>query len=319
MNESIWIVKWRPKVFRDVILSSEMTKYFQTCIETKNLPHILLYGRAGIGKTTIGNVIANELKSDFLYINGSKEKTIDILRDKIDRFASTYSDNDMWGDNEKQSPKIVFIDECEKITFQDALKVVMEEMEANCRFILATNNISKIIDPLKDDERCHTFNLVPSEQKERSEIALKYLYRMRYILEQEKVEYDEAVLKTIVKKCFPSMRKIISTCNKTYLTNGKIGSDIIFDDLVNKNLIDLLNSKDILGIRKLVANIDPVEFMREIYETFDKYIQPEQYFDFASIYGEFAWRNSLHDDKESNVFTFLIMLINKKIKLQIKE
>lgn len=308
---SIWIEKWRPTKFEDIVLTEELTSYFSNCIKNRSIPHLLLHGKAGIGKTTIGKVIAKELGADFLYINGSKEKTIDVLRDTITRFASTYSNND------SDEPKIIFIDECEKITFQEALKVIMEEMQENCRFILGTNNISKIIEPLRDDERCQTFNLEPSTQEERINIASKYFMRIKYILDQEKVTYEAETLKHIIRKTFPSMRKVISTCNKTFLTTGKIGSELIFDDLISENLKKLINTSDILGLRKFVVNSDPLQFFREFFESFDKHIDPSDYLNVASLYGEYSWRNSSHDDRESNLFTFLVALCNKKIKFKI--
>lgn len=315
-DSSIWIEKYRPQLFGDMILSSQLKMYFEKCILERDIPHLLLYGRAGIGKTSIGKVLAKELNADFLYINGSKERTIDVLRDTIDRFATTYSDSNLWEDGATVK-KIIFIDECEKITFQESLKVILEEMESNCRFILATNNISSIIDPIKD-ERCHTFNIEPTEQEDRKQLAHLYLNRLRLILQNEKIQYDDKVLFGIVKRTFPSLRKAISTCHKTYMVHGKlVGDDLEFDDLIDHRIVEAINNKDIIAIRKIVSNIDANQFFREFYETFDKYISEEDYYGVASLFGEFHWRNSRHDDIESNLFTFLVMLSQKyKLKME---
>jgi DNA polymerase III gamma/tau subunit len=190
---------------------------------------------------------------------------------------------------------------------------MLEELQNNCRFILSTNNLSAIIEPIRD-ERCQTFNLEPQTQEERVKLALKYLQRLKYICEQENVQYDKDILGIIVKKSFPSMRKAISTCHKTFLAYGKIGKEIIFDDMINNDIIKLINKGDVIGVRKFVANADPSQFFREFYESFDKIITPEQYVDMACLFGEFAHRNSKHDDREINLFHFLATLISKKIK-----
>lgn len=311
-DSSIFIEKYRPKNFSEMILTTELTKFFSSCIENKTIPHLLLYGRAGIGKTSIGKVIAKEIGAPLLYINGSKEKTIDVLRDTIYRFASTYSDESLFNDNPVH--KIVFIDECEKITFQESLKVILEETQENCRFVLATNNISAIIDPIRN-ERCQTFNLEPTNQEERVELSKKYAMRLVDILKTEGISYDTRCLIKVIKRTFPSFRKAISTVHKTYLTYGSVNSDVEFDDLISSDLIDLINKKDVLGIRKYVSNIDPLQFFREFYETFDKHIDEKELLHIASLYGEYAWRNSRHDDREANLFAFLIALAqNCKLK-----
>lgn len=315
-SDSIWIEKYRPRRFSDIILSPSNDAFFRKCIEQKSIPHILFHGRAGIGKTSLGKVIATELGSDFLYINGSKEKTIDILRNTIYRFASTYSDSNVWDDSNVSVKKIVFIDECEKITFQESLKVILEEMEGNCRFILATNNKSMIIDPLKG-ERCQEFNLEPSSQDERRELAQLYEKRLASILQTEGVEYDTKVLKKIVAQSFPSLRKAISTCQKTFLTHGKVTSEIVFDDLITPNLVDMINNKDDVGLRKFCVNTDPVLFMREFFENYNRYFAtPDERFLAAQIYSEYAYRGSVHDDREANLWGFLLVL-SSKVKLTV--
>jgi len=292
-----------------------MRNYINNCIDQQNIPHLLLFGRAGIGKTTLGKIISNELGSDMLYLNGSLLKSIDVLRTTIMTFVNTFSDSAVWDDDSKKIKKIVFIDEVEKITFQESLKVILEENQSNCRFILATNNISAIIDPIKD-ERCHTFNLEPSSQEDRQSLAKDYFKRLCWILDQEtfkdkQIEYDKNTIGQIIKRTFPSMRKAISTCEKTILTHGEISSDIVFDEMISSSLIELINKKDVVGLRKFCANTDPMMFFREFYENFEKYVPDSEYIAVASVYGEFAWRNSRHDDREQNLFMFLVMLAQK--------
>jgi DNA polymerase III delta prime subunit len=310
-DSSILIEKWRPTKFEDVILTDELTAYFRKCIyEEKSIPHLLLFGKAGIGKTTIGKVIASELGADFLYINGSKENTINIMRDKIYRFATTYSDSSVWDDTSVKIKKIVFIDECEKITFQEALKIVLEELEGNVRFILATNDISKIIDPIKG-ERCQVWNLEPSDQSQRAKLAVKYTARLETILKAENIKYDVAVLKKIVVQTFPSLRKAISTCHKTYLTYGEITNDLVFDNILNQKFVEVIASKDFPAIRKFVANTDPDNFFSEFMDNFWKYLpNAEEKTKVAEAWAEYATKRlPFNDNKEAVLFAFFITVM----------
>ena len=317
---SLLIEKYRPKKFEDVILSDELTNYFKNCIYVdKEIPHLLFYGKAGIGKTTLGKVIANELKCDFLYINGSIDNRIEIMRDKIRRFAETYSDSDVWDNTEVKIKKIVFIDECEKCTFQESLKVVLEEMSGNCRFILATNNISKIIDPLKNDERCHTFNLEPKDQTSRSALAGRYVQRLSFILDEEKIPYDnQDALKKIVVFTFPSMRRAISTAHKTYKIHGKISNDIVLDNTIDKKFVDLINAvpKNYSEILKFCANSDPDTILNDFVQNFFRYVpDPKDRDTAAEIWTEFATKRMPFNDNKENVLIGFMMTLGSKVKL----
>lgn len=316
---SLLIEKYRPRKLEDVILSDELTKYFNTCIRIdKEIPHLLLHGKAGIGKTTIGKVIANELKCDFLYINGSIDNRIEIMRDKIRRFAETYSDSDVW-DSDAKIKKIIFIDECERCTFQESLKVVLEELSGNCRFILATNNISKIIDPLKNDERCHMFNLEPRDQEQRSKLAQRYVTRLEHIVKEENIPYDSIdALKKIVVHTFPSMRRAITTAHKTYKIHGSLSVNIVLDNTLDQKFVDIINAvpRNYPEILKFCANSDPDTIFNDFIQNFFRYVtDPKDRDTAAEIWTEFATKRlPFNDNKEAVLIGFMIA-IGSKVKL----
>ncbi len=160
----LWTEKYRPKKFEDVIGQEPIVKRIKAFVENKNIPHLLLAGPAGIGKTTLALVIAQEMfgdqwKHNFMETNASDERGIDVIRNKIKDFARTKSlGTDM--------PKIIYLDECDSLTkeAQQALRRTMETFSANTRFVLSCNFSSKIIDPIQS--RCAVFRFKLLQEKE---------------------------------------------------------------------------------------------------------------------------------------------------------
>ena len=147
MENTIWTEKYRPKNFSDVKGQKEIVKRVKSFVEQKNMPHLLFAGPAGVGKTSLALVIAKQLFSDswrqnFLELNASDERGIDVIRVKVKDFARTKAIGDV-------PFKIIYLDECDALTkeAQQALRRTMENYTSTCRFILGCNYSSKIIDP----------------------------------------------------------------------------------------------------------------------------------------------------------------------------
>jgi replication factor C small subunit len=160
----IWTEKYRPKTFQEVKGQEDIVKRTQAFVKQKNMPHLLFAGPAGIGKSTLALVIARELfgetwQNNFLELNASDERGIDIVRVKVKDFARTKAIGDV-------PFKIIFLDECDALTreAQQALRRTMENYTKTCRFILSCNYSSKIIDPIQS--RCVVFKFKPLPKKD---------------------------------------------------------------------------------------------------------------------------------------------------------
>ncbi len=161
---SIWTEKYRPKQFDEVKGQKEIVEKLEAFVKEQNMPHLLFAGPAGIGKTTVSLVMARqffgeEWKHNFLELNASDERGIDVVRNKVKDFARTRALGDV-------PFKIIYLDECDALTkeAQQALRRTMENYTATCRFILSCNYSSKIIDPIQS--RCAVFKFKPLNKEE---------------------------------------------------------------------------------------------------------------------------------------------------------
>jgi len=164
MDSAIWTEKYRPKDFSEIKGQKDIVKRIKAFVEQQNIPHLLFAGPAGVGKTTLALIIAKKLFGDswhqnYMDLNASDERGIDIIRSKVKDFARTKAMGDV-------PYKIIFLDECDALTreAQQALRRTMENYTQNCRFILSANYSSKIIDPIQS--RCAMFRFKPLDKKE---------------------------------------------------------------------------------------------------------------------------------------------------------
>jgi replication factor C small subunit len=195
-----WTEKYRPKRLGEMVGQEAIVERLQAYVEAKSMPHLLFAGPAGVGKTTAAMCIARELfgdiGSDFLELNASDERGIDVVRVKIKDFART---KPLHGDY-----KIIFLDESDSLTgdAQNALRRTMEQYTASCRFILSCNYSSKIIEPIQS--RCAVFRFTRIGK----DSVKKYLER---ILKAECVKFDDKGLEAVLYVSEGDMRKAVNT------------------------------------------------------------------------------------------------------------
>ncbi len=188
MNSVIWTERYRPKSFKEVRGQDKIVERVSAFVKNKNMPHLLFAGPSGVGKTTLALIIAKTLFKDnwnenFLELNASDQRGIDVIRNEVKDFARTMSMKDV-------PFKIIYLDECDSLTkeAQHALRRTMETYSNTCRFILSCNYSSKVIDPIQS--RCTLFKFRPLEEKYIKEI-------IEDISKGEKLKVDDKALKAI--------------------------------------------------------------------------------------------------------------------------
>lgn len=248
-DEFMWSEKYRPRTIAEAILPASLKQIFVSFIEQGQVPHMILNGPAGVGKTTAAMALCEEMDVDYIVINGSKDNGIDVLRTKITAFASTVSLNG--------KPKVVIIDEADGLTaqVQKGLRSFLEEYSANCRFIFTCNYANSIIDPIHS--RCGApieFRLTPEDKPA---MASKFLKRVVEILAEENVEADKKVVAQVVMKYFPDFRKTLNALQRYAAQSQNCINEGVLAQMGNadvKDLIASLKDKDFKQMRQWVVN-----------------------------------------------------------------
>lgn len=295
-SEFLWSQKYRPATIADCILPESIKTVLQGFVAQQNIPNILLAGGAGTGKTTAAYAICTEIGADVLFINASNENGIDVVREKLTKFASSASlDNNL---------KVVILDEAERGTgaFQDALKSFMETFSKNTRFILTTNNKNKLIDPLIS--RCTSIDF-KIEKKEQPKLAGQLFKRLKVILDENSVEYEPKVLQSLILKYYPDNRKIINELQR-YSASGSCIDIGVLASLSNNSINELvvaLKGKDFTTVRKWVANNtegEPSSLFRSLYERIVTDMQQSSIPEAVLILSKYSYQSCLVVDHELN-------------------
>ena len=264
-DHSIWCEKYRPSTMETYIGNEHLKSKVSIYLESGDLPHLLLYGRAGTGKTTLAKLLVKNIECDYLYINASDENNVDTVRTKVKTFASTMGFKDM---------KVIILDECDYITpnAQAALRNLMETFSKHCRFILTCNYVERIIDPIQS--RCQSFQIIPPSKKE---VAV----HLSNILKNENVTFKVDDIATIINGGYPDIRKVINTSQRQ-VVKGELKLDaqeIILSDYKLK-LLKVLQTKSktrkeiFTEIRQILADAkvtDFADFFRLLYDEVDTY------------------------------------------------
>ena len=299
-QHTLFVEKYRPNTLDNYIGNQHLKSKVKHYLESGDLPHLLLYGKAGTGKTTLAKLLVKNIDCDYLYINASDENNVETVRTKVKDFASTIGFKDM---------KVIILDECDYITpnAQAALRNLMETFSKHCRFILTCNYVERIIDPIQS--RCQSFQIIPPSKQE----VAKHLHN---ILVQENVMDTPEDIKILVETGYPDIRRVINSAQRN-VVGGKIKLDtssIIQNDYKLK-LIKILETQDkktsFKEIRQLLLDnqiTDYADLFRLLYDEVDTWGKGHVA-ECILIIARYELSDSQVVDKEINAMAMLIELL----------
>jgi len=306
MEKFLWVEKYRPTIVDECILPSNLKQTFKQFVKDKKIPNLILSGGAGVGKTTVANAMINEIGATSMMINGSEESGIDILRTKIKNFASTSS--------LEGGRKYLILDESDYLnpqSTQPALRGFMEEFHKNCGFILTCNYKNRLIEPLHS--RCGSVDFKITKQ-EKPKLANAFFKRVKNILEQESIKYDEKVVAELINKYFPDWRRTLNEMQK-YSASGQIDSGILVNlsEVSINELMDALKKKEFTVVRKWIVNNldnDPNRMYRLVYDSLYDYLDGSTIPHAVLLIGKYSYQSAFVADQEINMLACMTELMS---------
>lgn len=300
----LWVEKYRPKTLDDLLLNDDNREYFLSLKD--DIPNLLFYGSAGIGKTTLAKILVNDvLNCQYLYINASDENGIDTIRGKVMSFSQVRSFDG--------TKKVIILDEFCGMTLdaQKTLRNVMEEYHNSTRFILTANYIKKIIEPIKS--RCSMFELktdIDSVIKK----CVSILVKEQIIINDE----EKRKITNFVSSRFPDIRKTINDLQKfsisgnlTILENDEV---LDFAETVYQKIVE---KKSSLEIRKYIIESESLFnsnyqiLLKNLFEIFYESDLTEKNKKMILLdIGEYMYKDNFVMDHEINFYCCLFSIEN---------
>ncbi len=252
MVDSIWTEKYRPQTFDDVKGQKDIIEKVDAFVKQNNLPHLMFAGPAGVGKSTLALVVAKTLFGDswhqnFLELNASDERGIDVVRVKVKDFARTRAIGDV-------PFKIIFLDECDALTkdAQQALRRTMENFTKTTRFILSCNFSSKIIDPIQS--RCAVFRFKNLEKEDM--ISL-----IDHVAKEEGIKVDDKAKDALFEVSGGDCRRLENIMQSCAAVSKNIDESLIFSvasvakPAEIKTMLEVAIKGDFIKARSLLLDV----------------------------------------------------------------
>jgi len=293
-----------PKTVKDCILSNDLKKTFTEFVKKKEIPNLLLSGTSGVGKTTVAKALCEELNCDYILINGSDEgRHIDTLRNEVKNFASTVSLT------KESKHKVIIVDEADYMnadSVQPALRNFIETFFENCRFIFTCNFKNKILPALHS--RCTVIDFrIANGEKEKT--AKAFLERLKSILDEEHLSYEDKVLAELIIKYYPDFRRTINELQR-YSVRGKIDSGILvsLSEINSGQLVKCIKEKRFSDMRSWVVqnlDTDPASLFRNVYDVLYNHLDKPSIPEAVLIIAKYQYQAAFVADHEINMVACL--------------
>lgn len=305
-ENSVWYKRYQPQCIDDLILPEDLKKSLKDYIQTENLPPIGLFSTLpGTGKSSTANAIIKEINGEALWINASMEG-IDILKGQIKKFASHSSFDD--------KIKIVVMDEFDNMSngqksAQKAFRGFLDEYSQIADLFFTANYKEDIIEPLLDRMEVYDFN-----NFDKKEMIRPIFDRLKFILENEKIQYDPKDLVPVINTFYPRIRSMVGALQR-FSKNGvfKVDENDLDDMNVFDNIMQLVNPNTYTEMITSINNINsPDNFYSFLYKNAGKYFKHEKYPNVVLIIAKYQHMSSSVRDKHLNAAACLTELLPLK-------
>ena len=300
-QHTLWVERYRPVSLENYIGNEHLKTKVSKYISTGDIPHLLLHGKAGTGKTTLAKLLVSNIDCDQMYVNASDENNVETVRNKIKMFASSVGFKDL---------KVIILDECDFLTpnAQAALRNLMETFSKHCRFILTCNYVERIIDPIQS--RCQSFQIIPPSKKE---VAI----HTSSILNTEGISFDNEQIVTMVNSSYPDIRRIINAVQRNIVDNNLIvDTESLVQNDYKLQVLEILQTQDkknaFKNLRQLLADSqirDYADLFRLLYDEVDSYGKGHIAEVILTI-AKYELSDAQVVDKEINAMAMLIEILN---------
>jgi len=308
ITNNLWVERYRPKTISDCVLPKSIKDIMKQYVEDVEIPHLLLAGSQGTGKTTVAKALCNELGCDNILINASLENGIDIIRTKIANYASSVS---MSGSELK---KVIILDEADYLTAnaQSSLRGFMEQFSDNCRFILTCNMKNRIIKPLHS--RCAVVDFNYSS-KETPKLQAAMFTRICGILTENEVPFKQKVVAELVKTFFPDFRRTLGELQR-YSKQGEIDAGILttLSSINIDSAIGLVKDKNFKELRKWVEDnesCDASVIFEQLYDALYLVLSPQSIPQSVLILAEYQAKSAVVANQTINTMAMLTELMSE--------
>ena len=300
-QHTLWVERYRPVSLENYIGNEHLKTKVSKYISTGDIPHLLLHGKAGTGKTTLAKLLVSNVDCDQMYVNASDENNVETVRNKIKMFASSVGFKDL---------KVIILDECDFLTpnAQAALRNLMETFSKHCRFILTCNFVERIIDPIQS--RCQSYQIIPPSKKE---VAI----HISKILNTESVSFENEQIVTMVNSSYPDIRRIINAVQRNIVDNQLIvDTESLVQNDYKLQVLEILQTQDkknaFKNLRQLLADSqirDYADLFRLLYDEIESYGKGHIAEVILTI-AKYELSDAQVVDKEINAMAMLIEILN---------